>query len=197
MLARHSKGRWGKFPVVWNKQYVLSGEGRDCAALGTERGLSGCRERGQHGGGGGEGASSLSPGGLWGSWSDSPVSQVNAFTLHPESDRKPLKGFEQGLTQSYLRFRKVTSGSAEGTAGCGGAARGGAGREVGPQTWGVTLRHRLGGARMTLGFWLWKWVDAGAIRWARVPWKWSVWQRRRVTGGLEQAEFAGLWRCPR
>lgn len=125
MLARHSKGRWGKFPVVWNKQYVLSGEGRDCAALGTERGLSGCRERGQHGGGGGEGASSLSPGGLWGSWSDSPVSQVNAFTLHPESDRKPLKGFEQGLTQSYLRFRKVTSGSAEGTAGCGGAARGG------------------------------------------------------------------------
>lgn len=65
------------------------------------------------------------------------MSQVNDSPLHPESNGKPLKGFEQEVTQFSLWLRKVTGGYVESMVRCAGAAGAGSNGNGEKQTWGI------------------------------------------------------------
>lgn len=67
------------------------------------------------------------------------MSQINSFTLPPESSGKTLKGFEQGVTQSSLWLGKITGGYVEGMARCGVSAGVGWSRGREKQTYGVMV----------------------------------------------------------
>ena len=72
------------------------------------------------------------------------MSRINDFTLHPESNGKPLKGFGGGVegeTQPDLWLRKMTGSYVEGMAGCGGTA-GAGGVEVGRNRHGLMICRR-------------------------------------------------------
>lgn len=67
------------------------------------------------------------------------MSQINSFTLPPESNGKTLKGFEQGVTQSNLWPGKITGGYVEGMPRYGGSAGVGWSRDGEKQTYGVVM----------------------------------------------------------